>query len=76
MDISRWNQIMKSFQDLMGYEKGTREVVIMKRLSFGVDKGVEEIDAREEKVFVHLLRKTYREIADAKKSRESDSKKV
>ena len=67
---------MKSFQDLMGYEKGTREVVIMKRLSFGVDKGVEEIDAREEKVFVHLLRKTYREIADAKKSRESDSKKV
>jgi len=67
---------MKSFQDLMGYEKGTREVVIMKRLSFGVDKGVEEIDAREEKVFVHLLRKTYREIAYAKKSRESDSKKV
>jgi len=65
---------MKSFQDLMGYEEGTREVVIMKRLSFGIKKGVEEIDAREERVFVHLLRKTYREIASDKKSRE-DSKR-
>lgn len=66
---------MKSFQDLMGYDKGTQEMVLLKRLSFGVDKGVEEIDAREEKVFVHLLRKTYREIAIAKKLRENNSKK-
>jgi len=75
MDISKWNKIMKSFQDLMGYDKGTQELLILKRLSFELDKGVEEIDAREERVFVHLLRKTYREIAIAKKLRENSSKK-
>ena len=76
MDISKWNQIMKSFQDLMGYDKGTQEVLILKRLSFGLDKGVEEIDAREEKIFVHLLRNTYREIFNAKKSRENSSRQT
>ena len=76
MDISKWNQIMKSFQDLMGYDKGTQEVIILKRLSFGLDKGVEEIDLREEKIFVHLLRNTYREIVNDKKSREDSSRQT
>lgn len=76
MDISKWNKAMKSFQDLMGYDKGTQEVVILKRLSFGLEKGVEEIDAREEKVFVHLLRNTYREISNDKKSKEGSSRKT
>ena len=26
MDISKWNAIMKSFQDLMGYQKGINDV--------------------------------------------------
>lgn len=60
----------------MGYDKGTQEVLILKRLSFGLDKGVEEIDAREEKIFVHLLRNTYREIFNAKKSRENSSRQT
>lgn len=61
MKISTWNKIMKSFEDLMGYEKGQREVVILKRWNLG-DKEIEEINGREEKLLVHLLRLRYKEV--------------
>tara|TARA_R100000654_G_scaffold40980_1_gene67110 strand:- start:2870 stop:3103 length:234 start_codon:yes stop_codon:yes gene_type:complete len=73
MKISTWNQIMKSFEDLMGYDKGQREVVITKRWYFG-DKEIEELSGREEKYLVHLLRIRYKEIADEKsKDSQGDS---
>lgn len=72
MKISTWNKIMKSFEDLMGYEKGQREVVILKRWNLG-DKEIEEINGREEKLLVHLLRLRYKELSD-EKSRESKEK--
>ena len=64
MDISKWNAIMKSFQDLMGYQKGINEVLVTKRLSAIGFKDIETISGREEKYLVHILRKRYREILD------------
>tara|TARA_R100000329_G_scaffold39865_1_gene37299 strand:- start:96 stop:350 length:255 start_codon:yes stop_codon:yes gene_type:complete len=64
MDISKWNAIMKSFQDLMGYQKGINEVLVTKRLSAVGFKDIETISGREEKYLVHVLRKRYREILD------------
>ena len=64
MDISKWNAIMKSFQDLMGYQSGITEVLVTKRLSAVGFKDIEKISGREEKYLVHILRKRYREILD------------
>ena len=64
MDISKWNAIMKSFQDLMGYQPGINEVLVTKRLSGIGFKDIESISGREEKYLVHILRKRYREISD------------
>lgn len=64
MDISKWNTIMKSFQDLMGYKKGTTEVLVAKRFSRIGFKDIEKISGREEKYLVHILRLRYREISD------------
>ena len=73
MKISTWNRIMKSFEDLMGYDKGQREVVILKRWNFG-DKEIDDIGEREEKLLVHLLRLRYKEIVDEKsKDSQGDS---
>ncbi len=55
---------MKSFQDLMGYQKGINEVLVTKRLSAVGFKDIETISGREEKYLVHVLRKRYREILD------------
>ena len=55
---------MKSFQDLMGYQKGINEVLVTKRLSAVGFKDIETISGREEKYLVHILRKRYREILD------------
>ena len=55
---------MKSFQDLMGYQKGINEVLVTKRLSAIGFKDIETISGREEKYLVHILRKRYREILD------------
>ena len=66
MDISKWNNIMESFQDLMGWNKGMTEVIVTKRLAFG-KKGIEEISGREGKYLVHILRKRYREINEIEK---------
>jgi len=64
---------MKSFEDLMGYDKGQREVVILKRWHFG-DKEIDDIGEREEKLLVHLLRLRYKEIVDEKsKDSQGDS---
>ena len=70
MDIPKWNNIMKSFQDLMGWNKGMTEVIVTKRLVFG-KKGIEEIIGREEKALVHILRKRYREINEIEKRKTS-----
>ena len=56
---------MKYFEDLIGYEKGQREVVILKRWHFG-DKEIDDIGEREEKLLVHLLRIKYKELQDEK----------
>ena len=56
---------MKSFEDLMGYDKGQREVVILKRWHFG-DKEIDDIGEREKKLLVHLLRIRYKELQDEK----------
>ena len=55
---------MKSFQDLMGYQKGINEVLVTKRLSAIGFRDIETISGREEKYLVHILRKRYREILD------------
>tara|TARA_A100001515_G_scaffold131118_1_gene118702 strand:+ start:266 stop:514 length:249 start_codon:yes stop_codon:yes gene_type:complete len=70
MDISKWNAIMKSFQDLMGYQPGINEVLVTKRLSKIGFKDIETISGREEKYLVHILRKRYREILDEQKRKD------
>lgn len=72
MEISEWNKIMSSFQDLMGWEKGMTEVIITKRIAFG-NTNIEEINGRDLKTLVHILRKRYREILYVK-SRKSKTK--
>jgi len=74
MDISKWNSIMSSFQELLGYDKGIREVLITKRLSKIRLKSIVDISGREEKYLVHVLRKRYREILNDKK-RNDDKRK-
>ena len=71
MDISKWNSIMKSFQDLMGYQSGINEVLVTKRLSRVGFKDIETISGREEKYLVHILRKRYRECIDEVKRKEN-----
>lgn len=70
MDISKWNAIMKSFQDLIGYQPGINEVLVTKRLSKIGFKDIETISGREEKYLVHILRKRYREILDEQKRKD------
>ena len=64
MDISKWNYIMKSFQDMLGYDKGTTEVLITKRFSKIGFKDIESLDERETNYLTYVLRKKYREILD------------
>jgi len=51
---------MKSFQDLLGWSKGTTEVIVTKKLALG-DKDIQDIQGREEKILTYLLRKRYRQ---------------
>ena len=74
MEISKWNNIMKSFQDLMGWQKGMTEVLVTKKLAFG-RKGIEEIIGREEKYLVYILRKRYRDITEEIEYREAQKLK-
>ena len=69
MDISKWNKIMGSFQDLLGWKKGMTEVLVTKRLSKIGWKPVEDISGREEKYLVPILRKRYREIKENEEHR-------
>jgi hypothetical protein len=71
VDISKWNYIMKSFQDMLGYDKGTTEVLITKRFSKIGFKDIESLDERESKYLIYILRKKYREILDNDKKRNS-----
>jgi hypothetical protein len=71
MDISKWNAIMESFQNLMGYQEGITEVLATKRLSAVGFKDIEKISGREEKYLVHILRIRYREILDEQKRKDS-----
>jgi len=64
VDISKWNYIMKSFQDMLGYDKGTTEVLITKRFSKIGFKDIESLDERETNYLTYVLRKKYREILD------------
>tara|TARA_R110002167_G_scaffold161814_2_gene358016 strand:+ start:419 stop:646 length:228 start_codon:yes stop_codon:yes gene_type:complete len=73
MDISTWNTIMSSFQELLGYEKGMTEVVVTKRLSKLRHKSIVDVSGREEKYLVHILRKRYREISN--EQRRNDKRK-
>jgi hypothetical protein len=52
----------------MGWDKGTSEMIVTKRLSFG-NKGIEDISGREEKILVHILRKRYRDIKEMSKDK-------
>tara|TARA_R100001129_G_scaffold170973_1_gene140891 strand:+ start:318 stop:524 length:207 start_codon:yes stop_codon:yes gene_type:complete len=63
MEISKWNNIMKSFQDLLGFKKGTTEVVVTKRLALG-KKDIQDINSREEKILTFILRKLYIQYKD------------
>lgn len=74
MDISKWNSIMSSFQELLGYDKGIREVLITKRLSKIRRKSIVDISGREEKYLVHILRKRYREISNEIKEQDKKSR--
>lgn len=74
MDISKWNAIMKSFQDLMGYKTGTTEVLVTKRFSKIGFKDIEIVSGREEKYLVHILRKRYREISNEIKEQDKKSR--
>lgn len=67
MDIPKWNSIMSSFQELLGYNKGTTEVLVTKGFSKLRDKSIPDISEREERYLVHILRKRYREISDNEK---------
>lgn len=58
---------MKSFQDLVGYQKGINEVLVTKRFSKIGFKDIETLDERESKYLTYVLRKRYREILDEQK---------
>ena len=49
MDISNWNSIMNSFQELLGYDKGITEVLVTKRLSKLGRKSIVDKSGRKEK---------------------------
>ena len=70
MDISNWNSIMNSFQELLGYDKGITEVLVTKRLSKLGRTSIVDISGREEKYLVHILRKRYREILNDEKRKD------
>tara|TARA_R110002051_G_scaffold320168_1_gene405132 strand:+ start:682 stop:918 length:237 start_codon:yes stop_codon:yes gene_type:complete len=74
MDISKWNYIMESFQNILGYEKGTTEVLITKRFSVIGQKDINTLNERETKYLVHILRKRYREILDVEQRRDNSER--
>ena len=57
---------MKSFQDLLGFKKGTTEVVVTKKLALG-NKDIQDINSREEKILTFMLRKLYIQYKDREK---------
>ena len=68
MTISKWNKIMKTFQSLMGWDKGMNEVLYCKRRMFpGVQ--IYELSDRQDKVLTHVLRKSYKTIENRKKGK-------
>jgi len=69
MDISKWNYIMESFQKILGYDKGTTEVLITKRFSIIGGKDINTLNDRETKYLTHILRKRYKDILDNEKRR-------
>tara|TARA_R100001377_G_C3164365_1_gene100781 strand:- start:427 stop:663 length:237 start_codon:yes stop_codon:yes gene_type:complete len=71
MDISKWNYIMDSFQKILGYDKGTTEVLITKRFSIIGGKDINTLNDRETKYLTHILRKRYKEILDEKDRRKN-----
>ena len=63
---------MSSFQELLGYQKGITEVLVTKRLSIIGRKSIPDINTREEKYLVHILRKRYREISNGIKKQDKE----
>ena len=57
---------MKSFQDLLGFKRGTTEVVVPKNLALG-NKDIQDINSREEKILTFMLRKLYIQYKDREK---------
>ena len=72
MKVSKWNKIMGTFQDLLGWDKGITEVIVTKRLSKIRRKSIIDLNDREEKYLVHILRKRYRECLDEVERKDSN----
>tara|TARA_R100000781_G_C4004331_1_gene101433 strand:+ start:313 stop:531 length:219 start_codon:yes stop_codon:yes gene_type:complete len=71
MEVSKWNKIMDTFQKLLGWDKGITEVIVTKRLSNIGRKSIIDLNDREEKYLVHILRKRYKECLDEIKRKDS-----
>jgi hypothetical protein len=72
MEVSKWNKIMDTFQKLLGWDKGITEVIVTKRLSNIGRKSIIDLNDREEKYLVHILRKRYKECLDEVERKDSN----
>ena len=63
---------MDTFQKLLGWDKGITEVIVTKRLSNIGRKSIIDLNDREEKYLVHILRKRYKECLDEVERKDSN----
>ena len=75
MTVERWNKIMDSFVELLGFDEGVQTAVDIKNNMF-IDKSIYELNHKEDRRLIYRLRRLYENIKlDRKESEKSVSRR-
>ena len=66
MTVERWNKIMDSFVDLLGFDEGVQEVVDTKNNMFA-DRFIYELNYKEDRRLTYGLRRLYENLKHNRK---------
>ena len=72
MTIERWNKIMDSFIDLLGFDEGVQVTVDTKNGIF-TEQYVYELDYKEDRRLIYRLRRLYENIKTEKEDTKGDA---
>ena len=72
MTIERWNKIMDSFIDLLGFDEGVQVTVDTKNGMFA-EQRVYELDYKEDRRLIYRLRRLYENLKTEKEDTKGDA---